>query len=709
MAIVSMQKLSICANQKNRKEILETLQNLGTVEIFTDGLGEEGLNFTDTQAARAKYEKRADSFDKVLKLLDAYAPGEKKGGGLFGGKEVIGRSDVDRIVQNRHTYNMDAERILGDEKEISECSGIILKDRNQIESLLPWQKLGIPMNTTGTKKTAVFIGTLPETMTEAEICAAALKGIDEAISAAGNGEEAGTKAGEAGGAVTEANGASGEGSSFAAGAVSCDVLSSANNETCIAVVCLKQHADKVAENLRSIGFARPSQMVNDIPAAATISLEKDIEDQEKRIEELKADIASFSGKREEYRIAADYYRTRAEKYRLLGTIPQSEHYFFLEGWTPADKADRIAQLLTERYGARVEKEDLREGEQEPTVLQNNRFSQAAEGVLASYGLPQHGHVDPTMIMSIFYVIFFGMMLSDAGYGLVMFIACAIVLKKFPDMAAGTKKMIQLFFWCGLSTTFWGIMYGGFFGDAIDVIARTFFGYTGDGIVKALWFEPLKDPMRLLVWCMLFGVIHLYVGLGIKGYELLKNGDVVGFVSDILAWYAFLTGLILMLLPSDLFASIAGMTFNFPPFVGMLSKVLALGGMLVILLMSGRGRKNWGLRIALGAYDIYGVTSWLSDVLSYSRLLALGLATGVIGNVINMMASMFGGGVVGAIIFIVIFLLGHTLNIGINALGAYVHTNRLQYVEFFGKFYEAGGRPFIPFQNANKYVEVKEER
>ena len=673
MAIVSMQKLSICANKKNRKAILEALQNLGIVEIFTDEIRDEELQITDTQSARAKYEKRAESFDRVLKLLDAYAPAEKKGLSLFAGREEIGRKDLERVSENRRLYNKDADRILEDEKAISECGGIILKDRTQIESLLPWQNLDIPMNTSGTKTTAVFIGTLPETYTEEALYAAAIRDLPDPP------------------------------------AVSAAVLSEANNETCICVICLKEYKAKVEENLRSIGFARPSQTVNETPAEATIRLESDIEYQEKQIEELKADIASFAGKREDYRIAADYYRSRAEKYRLLGTIPQSQNYFFLEGWVPADKADRVASLLTEQYGARVEKEALREGETEPTLLKNNAFSQAAEGVLASYGLPQHGHVDPTFIMSIFYVIFFGMMLSDAGYGIVMFVACAIALKKFPNMASGTKKMLQLFFWCGLSTTFWGIMYGGFFGDAIDVIARTFFGYTGDGIVKALWFEPLKDPMRLLIWCMLFGVIHLYMGLAIKGYEYLKNGDIVGFVADILSWYAFLTGLILLLVPSDLFASIAGMTFSFPPFMGMLAKILAIGGMLVILLMSGRSRKNWALRIALGAYDIYGVTSWLSDVLSYSRLLALGLATGVIGNVINMMASMFGGGVVGAILFIIIFLLGHTLNLGINALGAYVHTNRLQYVEFFGKFYEAGGRAFAPFQNANKYVEVKEER
>lgn len=673
MAIVKMQKLSVCANQKNRKAILETLQNLGTVEIFTDEITDEELHKKDTQRARSEFEKSAESFDKALKLLDAYAPEEKKGLSLFMGRAAIRRSEVDRVSKKSVSLLNDAMQILRDEKEISECGGNIIKDRNQIEALLPWQSLGIPMNTERTKTTAVFVGTLPEAITEEQLFAAASKELPEPAP------------------------------------VSVSVLSTTHELTCVTVVCLLRDRQKVEENLRAIGYARPSQMVPEVPAAATIELEKDIELQEKNIEDLKADIASFAGERNDFRIAADYFRSRAEKYKVLGTIPQTKHAFFLEGWVPADQTDRIASLLSDNYGALVEKEETRETDVEPTLLKNNRFSQAAEGVLASYGLPQHGHVDPTFIMSIFYVIFFGMMLSDAGYGIVMFVACAIILKKYPALESGTKKMMQLFFWCGLSTTFWGLMYGGFFGDAIDVIARTFFGYTGDGIVKALWFEPLKSPMRLLIWCMLFGVIHLYVGLGIKGYEYLKRRDVVGFVSDILSWYAFLTGLILMLVPSDLFASIAGMTFSFPAFVGPLAKILAIGGMLIILVMSGRGRKNWGLRIALGAYDIYGVTGWLSDVLSYSRLLALGLATGVIGNVINMMASMFGGGPVGAILFIVIFILGHTLNIGINALGAYVHTNRLQYVEFFGKFYEAGGRPFNPFQNANKYVEVKEER
>ena len=158
----------------------------------------------------------------------------------------------------------------------------------------------------------------------------------------------------------------------------------------------------------------------------------------------------------------------------------------------------------------------------------------------------------------------------------------------------------------------------------------------------------------------------------------------------------LIGLILMLLPSDIFVSMAGKALVFPGWVVSLSQILAVVGAMGILFMAGRHRKNFGIRLALGAYELYGVTSWLSDVLSYSRLLALGIATGVIASVINTMGTMMGDGILGIIAFIVIFLLGHTLNLAINLLGAYVHTNRLQYVEFFGKFYEGDGEEFRPF-------------
>ena len=221
--------------------------------------------------------------------------------------------------------------------------------------------------------------------------------------------------------------------------------------------------------------------------------------------------------------------------------------------------------------------------------------------------------------------------------------------------------------------------------------------------------PLENPMRMLIFCFLFGILHLFLGLGIKGYSLLKDRKFADFICDVVFWFLLLLGLLFMLLPSDLFRSISQMNFNFPPLVKTLAKVAAIVGAAGIVLFAKRGTKNIGVRLALGAYELYGATSWLSDVLSYSRLLALGLATGVIASVINQMGSMKGGGVGGAIIFILVFLVGHVLNLAINVLGAYVHTNRLQFVEFFGKFYEGGGSPFKPFSTPTKYIKITEDK
>ena len=240
-----------------------------------------------------------------------------------------------------------------------------------------------------------------------------------------------------------------------------------------------------------------------------------------------------------------------------------------------------------------------------------------------------------------------------------------------------------------------------------MIGRTFFGV--EVSVPPLWFAPLNDPMKLLIYSMAFGLVHLFVGLGIKGYMQIKDKQYLDFFCDVVLWFIFLIGLIMMLIPSDIFASIAQVKIVFPPVLNTLAKALSIIGAVGLLLMSGRSSKNPVLRLALGAYDIYNITGWLSDVLSYSRLLALGLATGVIASVVNQMGSMLGGGIVGAIGFAIIFVIGHAMNLSINLLGAYVHTNRLQFVEFFGKFYEGGGRPFEPFETDTKYVDIKEER
>ena len=669
MAIVEMRRLSIYSTKNNRKKILEFLQEIGAMEIDEIQSDEVPFEKMDTSGERIRFQKIADEFDHVIELLGKYDDSKKPLLNLE--NDVITPEEFREIEKNRRKYYSQAKDVLELERSIFESKATITRKQNKIATLSPWSKLDIPLNSEKTKTTKILIGTFPDIISEERLAEIISNGLGDDIP------------------------------------VTSEILYSENQITNVCVVAYNSVADQVEENMRSCGFSKLPFLSHRIPVKAIEKRENDIVIEEKNIEEAEEKIKGFVDMIPKFKIASDYFRTRAEKYRVLGTLPQSNKVFFLQGWVEAAQAESISKLLEEKYGAVVEIEQ--DDEAAPIKLHNNHFSEASEGVLESYGLPTHGRVDPTFVMSLFYVFFFGMMLSDAGYGIIMALGCAIVLLKFPRMASGTNKMLRLFFWCGLSTTFWGFMFGGFFGDAIDVVAHTFFGVPETTqVLKPLWFAPLENPMRLLIWCMLFGMIHLYAGLGMKGYEYLKNKDIVGFISDVLAWYMFVTGLVLMLLPTQIFASIAQMEFNFPDWLGILSKVITIAGMAIIILMSGRANKNWGLRIALGAYDIYGVTGWLSDVLSYSRLLALGLATGVIASVINSMAIMQGKTVIGVIVFILVFIVGHTLNIAINLLGAYVHTNRLQYVEFFGKFYDAGGEPFRPFKTNNKYIEIKED-
>ncbi|MCR5633570.1 MAG: V-type ATP synthase subunit I [Eubacterium sp.] len=670
MAIVEMRKLSIYSTKKHRKNILEFLQDIEAMEIDALDSGDIPFEKMDTAGERIRFQKIADEFDHVIELLGQYDT-EKRKALINLENTLISRDEYKEIEKNRRKYYSKAKDVLELEKKIFESKATITRKENKIATLSPWSKLDIPLNSEKTKCTRIFIGTFPESLTEEQLYAIATKGLEEPIP------------------------------------VTAEILYNENQITNVCVIATNRVADQVEENMRSCGYSKLPFLSHRVPIKAMEKRQNDIVIEEKAIADAEEQLATFVEYIPKFKIAADYFRTRSEKYRVLGTIPQSDNVFFIQGWVEKKQAEGIAKTLEEKFDAVVEIEQ--DDENAPIKLKNNHFSESSEGVLESYGLPTHGRVDPTFVMSLFYVFFFGMMLSDAGYGIIMAIGCAVVLLKFPRMASGTNKMLRLFFWCGISTAFWGFMFGGFFGDAIDVVAHTFFGVPETtAVLKPLWFAPLDNPMRLLIWCMLFGIIHLYAGLGMKGYEYLKNKDIVGCISDVIAWYLFLTGLIFMLLPTQIFASIAQMTFNFPGWFNTLAKVMTIVGMVTIILMSGRANKNWGLRIALGAYDIYGVTSWLSDVLSYSRLLALGLATGVIASVINSMATMQGNTPLGVVIFILVFVLGHTLNIAINLLGAYVHTNRLQYVEFFGKFYDAGGEPFRPFKTNNKYIEIKED-
>lgn len=670
MAVLQMQRVSICALKKNRKAILEKIQSMGIMEINHVLDEDEDFRRMDTASARSSFEKAANSADRALEILNEYAPLKTSMLSALEGKKLVDVKVHEEVVHKREELLKVVSRIQSLDKEKAENKAEILKLENRIESLIPWLNLDIPMNATGTKRTSVILGSIPGQVD--------VQGLYEILVDATPEVEA----------------------------VDIHVISSGQDMTCVTVICLKQDEQSVEEALRSRGFSRIAQSSAETPAGETEKLKQEIKEKETRILQIEQEVVQLADQREQIYLLADYYRVRAEKYGVLGEIPQSENTFVLSGYVPKKYVEKVKRVLENQYDCVVDVEELKEEEEAPVLLQNNKFSASAEGVLESFGLPKKGEIDPTTIMSVFYVFLFGLMLSDAAYGAIVSIVCGVLILKFPRMSEGMKKSIQLFFWCGLSTLFWGVMFGGYFGDVINVVSRTFFGHEVG--IKALWFVPLENPMKLLIYSMVFGLIHLFTGLGIKGYMCIRDKKYVDFVCDVVLWYVFLIGLILLLIPTDIFASIAQVQITFPPVVNAIAKWASILGAVGIVLMSGRANKNFGLRIALGAYDLYNVTGWLSDVLSYSRLLALGLATGVIAQVVNQMGSMGGKSVFGVILFVIVFIVGHVFNIAINLLGAYVHTNRLQYVEFFGKFYEGGGRAFHPFRENTKYADVKEE-
>lgn len=670
MSVLPMKHMTICAKRQDRKSILEYLQRLEAVEIISHDIDDTDAVFSrmDVSASSQLFTKNAAQADKALEILAAAAPEKGSLLSAFAGRTPITVSEYEENAKKRDAMMKVVTEILRLDKEQTEAKADVPRITTQIEALTPWSTLEYPLSFAGTKKTAAFIGTFPERITEAEIAEALAKNAPEVD------------------------------------AIDISIITAEDNLTSVFISCLKSDKNAIDDALRRMNFQRPP--VSDmVPAAQIEAYEKERAAALEKIDSTKERIASYADKRDDIKFISDYFNMRAAKYEVLGTLEQSKRIFVVEGYVPAQDAEALENDLMSRYELAVEMSDPDPSEDVPVLLKNGPFAGPMEGVIESYSMPGRGELDPTTPVACFYYILFGMMLSDFAYGAVMSIATFTLIKKMKNMEQSMRKTLTMFFYCGIGTMLSGVLFGSYFGDAPTVIAKTFFG-KDLAIPKVI--DPLSQPMKMLVLCFAIGIIHLFAGLIINFYTAMKTKRYVDAISDSILWLLLVAGLILFGLTTDMVTGMFGLS-KISPAAGNAGKIMAIIGAIGIILMDGRESKNWFKRTLKGLYGLYGVTSYLSDLLSYSRLLALGLATSVISSVFNQMGSMVAGTpVIGVVFFILIFLVGHVLNLAINALGAYVHANRLQYVEFFSKFYSGGGRRFTPFSINTKYIKFKED-
>lgn len=669
MAMLQMQRIYIYALKKDRKAILEKLQRHGVIEVNDMIPADDIFTKADVSNAKASFEKNIILAKEAVDIIEAYVKESKSLFASLQGKKALSIDEYEAF-RAKYAQTLDkAYKASAYAKKIAELKAEILRLKAQSEILLPWTALDIPLGFSGTKSTKGYIGCLPKQWSLEALYAELAQYMP----------------------------------------VNIDIISSSKEQTCIFVLCHKTNAEGVYETLRRLDFSHAGVSTDKAPAEQLNDIMKELDEKQAEIEEAQKVITELAEYKEDLLLMQDYERARADKYEVIGQLAQSKNVFILTGYIPQKDIEKLESDLVKNYQIAIEYENPSDNENVPILLRNNWFAKPLEGVLEGFSLPGKGEVDPTMAMALFYYMLFGIMLSDAGYGLILTLACGFALLKFrKTMEPTLKNSITMFFYCGISTVFWGLMFGSFFGDIIDVVASVYFGVTDLPVLKPLWFMPMDKPMAMLTFSMALGLVHLMFGLTMKVIQLVRIKDYISIIYDALSWFCLVISCTVLLLSMDMIASSFNLDITIPPLVVKAFTFIALISVVIIVATNGRESRNPFKRFLKGLYALYGITGYLSDVLSYSRLLALGLATGVICNVVNKMASMAGGtGIVGTVIFVVILLVGHALNIAINVLGAYVHTIRLSYVEFFGKFYEGGGRSFKPFNMNTKYYNVKE--
>lgn len=662
MAKLRMKKIEIIAPLTDSKAVIELIQRRGVIEISQNT--DEELEKTSVTAVINEFEKFRLMAENALEILGRYAPEKPALADMFGGRSEIDKYDFGKQTAQIEKIMNAAREIIRNERIIADSRAEYIQTGIKSDLLEPWRNLDVSLNFRGTATTTAFIGSLQGHYNTPE----------EIFSQKSDSAE----------------------QDFPEGCA-VEIVSSSKEQTNLFILCTKDSAAEIEDFLRRISFVpvaessllTPSEIISENRAKQK-KLETECDKAENAIELL----AEY---RDKLKFAVDFFEMRKDKYEAVSRFGITEYMFVINGYIPEKYYPALEKELSSKFTAVISCSEPDKDDDVPVLLENNSFSSPVEGITKMYAMPSESDVDPTPVMSFFYYLFFGMMLSDAGYGVLMVIGTVIALKKF-NLEKNMRKTLVMFRNCGISTIIWGALFGSWFGDIIQVVGREFFGKEIGS--TALWFEPLDDPIKLLLFSFALGIVHLFTGVGVSFKMTWDSGKKLDAFLDTVPVYLTILGV------APLAASILTEVPQILKTVGM---YVMIAGISLLILTAGRTSKNVFGKFFGGLYALYNTaTGWLGDILSYSRLLALGLATGSIASVINLIGTMPENKVIKLILLIVVFIVGHIANLAINLLGAYVHTDRLQFVELFGKFYTGGGREFSPFTVNTKYIKFKEE-
>ena len=656
-----MKKLRLLAVRDQKEELLKELIRHGCVE-FSELEGE--LQGTELESALHRenpdltaLRARHTTLNHAIELLNVYAPKKSK---LLSAKPELEPQvllDDTGLTGALKT----AEAIEGYDARIKRIAAEESRERSTIEALRPWQELDLPLDCEGTERCGVLLGTVPARMDLGQMNAA-LDAVDE------------------------------ESELF--------TIREEKKERYVLLVCMKDKLAAMQDALRPFGFT-PSAVAGMSGTARECMLNA-----EQTLKELAAEkenctryIVDDAVHRDELKLAADRVSVQIALAEAEDRLCSTDKVLVMEGWIPAEKEKELGEVF-DRFGCAWEAVDPAEDEypRVPVQLKNNKFTNALNMVTNMYSLPAYGSRDPNPLMAPFFILFYGLMMADMGYGIIMIIAALVAMKKIKPRG-GTLAFCQLLLYGGISTFVMGALTGGFFGNAPEIIAGMF-GSTWKGLPYL--FSPVRDSNMVLYGAMVLGLLHLNTGMAVNFQEKWRRGDKAGAIFEEGSQWVILVGGVLLGLQMLIFKDAA--------VLHTAGLAVIIVGVVMLLYGSTRGATGFGKITAPFSCLYNTLTGWFGDVLSYSRIMALMLAGGVVAQVFNTIAAMpskNGVTPVSGLIFIVVFLIGHALNFALNLLGCFVHDLRLQCLEFFGKFYQDGGKPFMPLRIRTQYINPQE--